>query len=62
MEQVVEFTLADRIVAVRCDLHRHPELSWQEHRTADRISARLDELGIVHRHVLGTGVIADLHN
>ena len=56
----VEATIAERIVAIRRDLHRHPELSWHEHRTADLIGSRLDELGIDHRRVLDTGVVADL--
>jgi len=60
MEQVGVSALAERIVAIRRDLHRHPELSWQEHRTADRICARLEELGIPYQRVLGTGVVADL--
>ncbi len=51
----------DRIVALRRDLHQHPELSWSEHRTMGRISAQLDDLGIPHRKaVAGTGILADL--
>ncbi len=51
----------DRMIALRRDLHQHPELSWDEHRTMARISAQLDELGIPHRRgVAGTGIIADL--
>ena len=34
-----------RMVALRRDLHQHPELSLQEHRTADRIEAQLRDLG-----------------
>ena len=60
MEKVVEPTLNERIVAIRRDLHRYPELSWQEHRTAERICLQLDDLGIPYRRVLRTGVIADL--
>lgn len=60
MEKVDEPTLAERMVAIRRDLHRHPELSWQEHRTAERICLQLEELGVPYRKVLGTGVIADL--
>ncbi|MDX1623501.1 MAG: M20 family metallopeptidase [Gemmatimonadota bacterium] len=50
----------DRIVAIRRDLHRHPELSGRERRTTDRVCQRLDELGIRHRRLGETGVIADL--
>lgn len=59
--QVVASPLFERLVAVRRDLHAHPELSWQEHRTAARICQFLDEIDIAYRFpVAGTGVIADL--
>jgi amidohydrolase len=48
------------MIAVRRDLHEHPELAWQEQRTAERVEAALDEMGIAHRRVAGTGVLADL--
>ncbi|WP_427870410.1 amidohydrolase [Leucobacter luti] len=38
-------------------LHRHPELSMQEFRTADFIESRLDELGIEHFRCAETGVV-----
>ena len=50
----------DRMVAIRRDLYRHPDLSWQERRTAKQVGAALDALGIPHRPVLVTGVVADL--
>ncbi|MDY6056081.1 amidohydrolase [Micrococcus sp.] len=43
-------------------LHRNPELSMQEHRTAEWIEARLDELGIGHERVAGTGVVGVLRH
>ncbi|NIM51670.1 MAG: amidohydrolase [Gemmatimonadales bacterium] len=50
-----------RMVAIRRDLHRHPELAWQEGRTADRIGRVLDELDIPFRSgVARTGIVADL--
>lgn len=48
------------MVEVRRDLHRHPELSWQERRTADRIEGELERLGLSPRRVLDTGLVADL--
>jgi hippurate hydrolase len=40
------------------DLHQHPELSHQEHRTAQRVAAQLHQYGCtVHDHIGGTGVI-----
>ncbi len=51
----------DRMVALRRDLHQHPELSGEEARTAERIARRLTELGIPHRTaVAGHGIVADL--
>ncbi|UVT16138.1 MAG: amidohydrolase [Nitrospira sp.] len=53
--------LYDRLVAVRRELHRYPELSWQEARTAAVISAFLQRLDVRHRpNVAGTGVVADI--
>jgi hippurate hydrolase len=48
------------MVRIRRDLHRHPELSWQETRTTGKIREVLSELGIEHRSVMQTGVVADL--
>ncbi len=45
------------------DLHRHPELSGQEHRTAGRAAARLRAAGFeVTEAVGGTGVVGLLRN
>jgi amidohydrolase len=45
------------------DLHRNPELSHQEHRTADRVAERLRAGGYeVHEGVGGTGVVGVLRN
>ena len=49
------------VVAIRRDLHRHPELSHQETRTAEVAAERGEALGFdVRSGVGGTGVIADL--
>lgn len=51
----------ERMIALRRDLHRHPELSWDEQRTMERISADLTELGVAHRTgIAGTGIVADI--
>ena len=51
--------LAADLVALRRDLHRHPELSWQESRTAGALEAALATLGIGDaRRVLETAVVA----
>jgi amidohydrolase len=45
-------------VEFRRHLHAHPERSFAEHDTAAFIAAQLDALGIEHRRVAGTGVLA----
>ncbi len=46
------------MVEIRRDLHRHPELGLEEHRTARRVQTVLDELGIEHRDgIAQTGVL-----
>jgi hippurate hydrolase len=49
---------ATRLVALRRELHRHPELSWQEEGTAVRLEKALTSLGATKvQRVAGTGVI-----
>ena len=50
--------LRDRLVEHRRTIHRTPELAWQEHRTASYVESVLSGLGVEHRRVLGTGVVA----
>ncbi|HXV60878.1 MAG TPA: M20 family metallopeptidase [Vicinamibacteria bacterium] len=53
--------LAARLVAVRRDLHRHPELAFEERRTAERIASELDRIGIPYRaEVAETGIVAEI--
>ncbi len=53
--------IADRIVAWRREFHAHPELGFQEQRTAARVAEVLASLGWqVRRGVGRTGVVADL--
>jgi hippurate hydrolase len=59
-EEPVPRPVFERMVALRRDLHRHPELSLQEERTATRILEELAELGLEGRRVAGTGVVADV--
>src|SRR4051794_38609691 len=45
------------------DLHRHPELSHQEHRTAAAVADRLGQAGFqVHHGIGGAGVVGVLQN
>ena len=56
VEQIAEFHAEIR--AFRRDLHAHPELKFEEFRTADLVAARLADWGIpVHRGLGGTGVV-----
>jgi len=64
MNGIVERLAAgqERLAAFRQDLHRHPEMGFQETRTAGLVAARLRELGLaVEEGVAGTGVVATLH-
>jgi len=48
-------------VAIRRDLHAHPELAFEEKRTAEIVAARLTALGLdVHTGIGGTGVVGIL--
>ncbi|SDF41001.1 hippurate hydrolase [Salipiger thiooxidans] len=48
-------------IAWRHDLHRHPELGFEEHRTSEMIAALLTGWGWrVHRGLAGTGVVAQM--
>ena len=49
---------APAIAALRRDLHAHPELCFEEKRTADLVAAKLTEWGIpIHRGLGTTGVV-----
>ena len=48
------------LIALRRDLHQHPELSLREFRTAGRIEEELDRFGIPHTRVGETGVLGTL--
>ncbi len=55
--------MAEELSALRRDFHRHPELSFQEHRTAGVVSEALKELDVHVRTGVGrTGVVGELRN
>jgi amidohydrolase len=49
----------DELIALRRDLHAHPELGFEEHRTAALVAERLVAYGVdeVHTGIAGTGVV-----
>ncbi len=53
--------LTSLMKTVRHDLHRHPELGFEEHRTSGVVAGRLKALGMeVHEGFGGTGVVGVL--
>ena len=56
----VEYLRADHaeLIALRRDLHAHPELGFEEHRTAEVVVRELTALGVEHHAGIGkTGVV-----
>lgn len=57
---MVSEELKQEIIEMRRDFHAHPELGFQEFRTADKIEAYLKNLGLKPERVATTGVTAYL--
>jgi hippurate hydrolase len=54
---------AGELTEWRHDIHAHPELGLQEHRTSDLVAAKLESWGIeVTRGLAGTGIVGTLRN
>ena len=53
--------LTSWVTDLRRWFHSHPEPSFEEHKTQDKVVEVLGELGIECRRAGGTGVIADVH-
>jgi len=52
----------DDLVAIRHDIHAHPEIGFEEVRTSGIVAEKLASWGIeVHRGIGGTGVVGILH-
>lgn len=48
------------MVALRRELHQHPELSWSERESVERVRMALRDLGVEGRIIAGTGLVAEL--
>jgi amidohydrolase len=46
-----------RATAIRREIHRHPELGFEEHNTQAIVERELDALGMEHRRAAQTGVV-----
>jgi amidohydrolase len=46
-----------RAIDLRREIHRHPELGFEEENTAALVERELDALGIEHRRIVKTGVV-----
>jgi hippurate hydrolase len=52
---------AGEFISLRRDIHQHPELAFEEHRTAALVADKLEAWGYaVERHIGGTGVVGTL--
>jgi amidohydrolase len=49
--------IVSRTIEVRRLIHRHPELGFEEERTAALVESELDAMGVEHRRVAKTGVV-----
>ncbi len=60
LPEILSFT--DELVAIRRDLHAHPEIGFEEVRTSDIVAEKLAAWGIeVHRGIGKTGLVGILH-
>src|SRR5690554_6543856 len=63
-EQVLNYIqeIEEEVIAIRRHLHKHPELSFQEHETSRFIMNQLQELGLSPEFIGETGVVAMIKN
>jgi amidohydrolase len=52
--------MTDELLAIRRDLHAHPELAWQEERTTTLVAKRLEEAGVRVQLLPKSGLIAEV--
>ena len=52
-------SIENKVIAMRREIHKHPELSFKEHNTMKYICSRLDDMGVKYSSgIAGTGVVA----
>ena len=53
----------DELTAIRRDLHAHPEIGFEETRTAGIVAQTLRDWGVdeVHEGIAGTGIVGIIH-
>lgn len=52
-------SIENKVMAMRREIHKHPELSFDEHNTMKYICSRLDDIGVKYSSgIAGTGVVA----
>ena len=55
--------ISDWIIEIRRELHKHPELMYEEFKTSELVRRELDELGIPYKSPIAkTGVLATIGN
>lgn len=58
---MLDLPFLDELIALRQDIHAHPELAFEEERTADLVASELTRYGLeVHRGLAKTGVVGVL--
>jgi amidohydrolase len=61
IDPIIQFQ--SELQQIRRDIHAHPELSYEEHRTSDLVNRKLNEWGIpTVRGMGGTGVVGIIRN
>lgn len=52
--------LTDELVAIRRDIHAHPETAWQEERTTTLVAERLEQSGLSLQRLPKSGLVAEV--
>lgn len=52
--------LTDELVAIRRDIHAHPETAWQEERTTTLVAERLERSGLSLQRLPKSGLVAEV--